>query len=74
MVFLAKETFFTLGLSGTGLSIISVIFLIHNLNRGLSVMADAVLFLLGTSMLIIGGFFYATYEKASIVENSEHPA
>jgi hypothetical protein len=65
------NTLFSIGMSGLILSVISVVFFLHDSWRGLPIIVDAALFFAGVLILIVSVLFDAAYRKAHLERDSE---
>ena len=58
------DTLFSMGMSGLILSVISVVFFLHDSWQGLPIIVDAALLFIGVFILIVSVLFDAVYGKA----------
>lgn len=65
------DTLFSMGMSGLILSVISVVFFLHDSWQGLPIIVDAALFFTGVFILIVSVLFDAIYGNAHLEGESE---
>jgi hypothetical protein len=66
-----RDTLFSLGMSGLVLSVIGVVFFIHDFWHGSPTIVDITLFFTGVFILIVSALFDAVYDKAHLEGDSE---
>jgi cytochrome b subunit of formate dehydrogenase len=68
---IGEDVFFSIGVSGLMLSVIEIVFLVHDSWQGLPITVNLFLFFIGVLILIASVLFDAFYDKAYSEGNLE---